>query len=89
MLESFVEQRRFPRSRRLRQALCVFNNGASSLDVMVRDVSAKGARVIGDGMVLLPKTFELRIRDGDRLQSARTARLVWTDGRTAGIEFID
>ena len=89
MLESFVEHRRFPRARRLRQALCVFNNGGSSLDVTLRDVSARGARVVGDGLVFLPKTFELRIHEGDGLYSAHVARLVWTDGRIAGLEFID
>ena len=55
----------------------------------LRDVSARGARVVCDGLVFLPKTFELRIYEGDGLYSARVARLVWTDGRIAGLEFID
>jgi hypothetical protein len=63
----------------LRPALCVFNNGASSLDVMVRDVSAAGARVVSDGLVFLPRTFEPRIHAA----TARRARLVRTDGRYA------
>ena len=88
MPDSYADQRRSVRTRRLRQARCVFNNGASSLDVTLRDVSAVGARVIGDGLVFLPRTFELRIHEGDGAYSARRARLVWTDGRTAGLEFI-
>ena len=89
MLETSAEHRRFPRARRFRQALCIFNSGSSSLDVTVRDVSASGARVIGDGLLFLPKTFELRIHESDDLYSVRSARLIWTDGRNAGLEFID
>jgi len=86
--DSFADQRRSPRTRRLRQARCIFNNGNSSLDVTVRDLSAVGARVVGDGLVCLPRTFELRIHEGAGVYSARRARLVWTDGSTAGLEFI-
>jgi hypothetical protein len=88
MPASFSDQRRSLRARRLRQAQCVFNNGTSSLDVTLRDVSASGARVVGDGLAFLPTTFELRTRESDGASSVRRARLVWTDGRTAGLEFI-
>ena len=44
--------------------------------------------MVGDGLVWLPRTFELRILEGNGLYSVRRARLVWTDGRTAGLEFI-
>ena len=66
-----------------------FDDG-SALDVMLRDVSPVGARVISDGLGCLPRAFELQIleADGVRIASARRARLVWTDGRTAGLEFI-
>lgn len=87
MPERFAEQRRFPRARRLRQALCVFNNGASSLDVTVRDVSARGARVVGDGLVSA-EDLRAEIHEGDGIYSAQPARLVWTDGRTGGVEFV-
>ncbi len=88
MPDLFANQRRSVRSRQFRQARCIFNNGSSSLDVTLRDISEVGARVIGDGLVFLPQTFELRIREGDGRYSARLARLVWTNGRTAGLEFI-
>ena len=70
------------RTRRLRQARCIFNNGASTLDVTLRDISEVGARIVGDGLGSLPRTFELRILEGDAVSvhSARRARLVWTDG---------
>jgi hypothetical protein len=85
---SAVNKRHSVRTRRLLQALCIFNNGSSSLDVTVRDISESGARLIADGLHFLPQTFELRIREADGRYSARRARLVWTKGRTAGLEFI-
>ena len=76
------------RTRRLRHAPCVFNNGASTLDVTLRDLSAGGARVVSDGLAFLPRTFDFRVREGDGAYSIRRARLIWTDGKTAGLEFI-
>jgi hypothetical protein len=66
----------------------VFNNGTSTLDVTLRDLSTDGARVVGDGLAFLPCTFDLRVREGDGAYSIRRARLIWTDGKTAGLEFI-
>ena len=68
----------------------MFNDGASTLNVTLRDVSAVGARVVGEGLASLPRTFELRILEGDGVgvSSAQRVRLLWTDGRTAGLEFI-
>ena len=88
MPDSSSDQRSSLRVRRLRQALCVFNNGASSLDVTLRDLSPGGARIVGDGLVCLPRTLELRVHEGYGVYSTRSARLVWTDGRTAGLETI-
>ena len=60
----------------------MFNNGASSLDVTLRDLSAGGAR-IGDGLAFLPRTFDFRVREGDGAYSIPRARPIWTDGKTA------
>ena len=69
------------RTRRLRHAPCVFNNGASTLDVTLRDLSAGGARVVSDGLAFLPRTFDFRvakapapIRSGAPVSFGRTAR---------------
>src|SRR5271166_1464810 len=69
MGDSFSDKRRSVRTRRLRHALCVFNNGASSLDVTLRDLSTDGARVVGDGLAFLPRPFDFRVREGDRILS--------------------
>ena len=88
MTESSAQQRQLPRARQLRRGLCVFNNGSSTLDVIVRDISEKGARVVSDNLVVLPRTFELRILEAEGAYTIRSARLAWTNGKTAGLEFI-
>jgi hypothetical protein len=82
------EQRSSVRLRQLRQARCVFNNGSSSLDVMLRNISETGARIAGDALICLPPTFDLLILDGFGGGSSRRVRLVWRNGAAAGVEFI-
>ncbi len=85
---AFGEKRHNVRARRFRQARCAFHDGTSVLDVTLRDVSATGARIVGDVLIGLPETFELRILDGFGGYVARKARLVWSHGNSAGVEFI-
>ena len=89
MLDSSTNKRRSPRRRQYRRARFIFDDG-SALDVTLWDLSAVGACVTSDGLGCLPRAFELQIleADGVRIVSTRRARLVWTDGRTAGLEFI-
>lgn len=84
-----AEKRRVIRARRRHQALCVFDEGSSSVDVTVRNISPVGARIAGDGLICLPSTFEFRIHDDDGGYAVRQARLVWAKATTAGIAFID
>ena len=85
----YAEKSRCPRVRRLRRARCVFNNGSSSLDVTLRNISATGANIVGDALICLPPTFEFQILHDFSGYSGRQARLVWSRGATAGIEFTD
>jgi hypothetical protein len=86
---SFSEKRRSLRARRYRKAQCIFNDGSSSFDVTLRDISPTGARIAAGDLLRLPPSFELRIYDSDGGYSARKARIVWSRGAAAGIEFID
>ena len=87
------EPRRRARARCLRRARCVFNGGASTLDVLVRNISGAGARIVGNELICLPPTFELRIIDAngdvETGYSSRKARVVWRTEAAAGIEFLD
>ncbi len=95
--QSYAERSRCPRVLRLRKARCVFDNGSSSLDVTLRNITFTGAKIISftcaniadDPLISLPPTFEFQILDDFGGYSARHARLVWSRGATAGIEFID
>jgi hypothetical protein len=57
------DQRRSLPGRHLLQARCIFNNGNSSLDVMLRDLSASGARIVGAGL------FSVQQRPVTRVQT--------------------
>jgi len=85
----FPERRRMRRARSLRRGRCVFNGGASTLDVTVRDISPGGARIVGNELVWLPRIFELQIYDSGGAYASREARLKWLKGASAGVEFID
>ena len=87
--DSFSERRRLLRARRLKRARCVFNNGASVFEVMLRDISPAGARIFGNELHWLPKTFELQILNSLGAYASREARLIWIKGGAAGIEFVD
>ena len=93
----YAKKSRSPRVLRLRKARCVFDNGSPSLDVTLRNISFTGANIIsftganlaGDALTCLPPTFEFQILDGLGGYSGRHARLVWSRGATAGVEFTD
>ena len=83
------ERRRAPRSRCLRQGRCVFNNGCSDLNVLVRNISSIGAKLTGDELHFLPDEFELQIHDGLGGFSSRRAKRVWSRADSMGVAFID
>ena len=72
------EKRRAPRTRCLREGHCVFNNGCSDLNVLVRNISSTGAKLCGDELHCLPEEFELRIYDGFGAFTSRRVKRVWT-----------
>jgi hypothetical protein len=67
----------------------VFDDGGSVLAVTLRDISPRGARIVGQGVEALPSVFELRIRTGSDDFSTRKARLIWARKAAAGLEFVD
>ena len=80
------ERRVAPRMRTLKRAKIVFNNGYSTFDCIVRNISATGALLTIDEAAHLPKVFEILIGEqGER----RPAKLVYRRGMFAGIRFRD
>ncbi|MBP0616816.1 PilZ domain-containing protein [Jiella sp. KSK16Y-1] len=70
----------------LKRAKIVFNNGFSTFDCIVRNVSATGALLTIDDSVHLPKEFRIRIGEE---QANRPAELIYRRSMFAGIRFLD
>ena len=84
-----VEKRSAPRARCLRAARCVFNNGCSDYSVLVRNVSATGAKLTGDELFRLPEEFELQMANATGAATARRVRRVWSRTDSIGVEFLE
>lgn len=80
------ENRREVRQRTFLKGRIVFNNGASSMDCLVRDFSATGARLALTETATLPEQFELYIPQKDKTYRSS---LRWRRNDGIGIAFID
>ncbi len=81
-----TERRVAPRMRTLKRAKVIFNNGYSTFDCIVRNLSATGALLTIDESAHLPKEFMIVVGDG---MDPRPAKLVYRRGLFAGIRFRD
>ena len=73
----------------LREARCVFNRGYSDLTVLVRNVSATGAKLTGDELFCLPEEFELQMTNAAGARVVRTVKRVWMRGDSMGVLFLE
>ena len=80
------ERRIAPRVRTLKRAQILFNNRFSTLDCVVRNISATGALLTIDAAAPLPRTFEIRVGEEEAI---RPAKLVYRRELFAGIHFLD
>jgi len=84
-----IEKRRSARARCLRAARCVFNNGCSDLSVLVRNISATGAKLTGDELFCLPDEFDLHIATPAGAVTTRRVRRAWSHADSIGVEFLE
>ena len=84
-----IEKRRAPRTRFLRPAHCVFNSGCSNYSALVRNISATGAKLMGDELFRLPEEFELQTTNAAGAVMARRVRRVWGQPDSIGVEFLE
>ncbi len=84
-----AEKRRAPRMRCLRPARCVFNRGYSDFTVLVRNLSATGAKLTGDELFRLPDEFELQMANTAGAVMTRRVRRVWSRPDSIGVEFLE
>jgi PilZ domain len=79
-----AEKRSAPRTRAFLKGKAIFNNRQSTLDCLVRDISATGARLEVSNAVLLPDAFDLYVAQKD---TTMRARITWRRDGEIGVEF--
>src|SRR3954447_6825755 len=77
-------QRAAPRMRTLIAAKISFNNGQSTLDCLIRNLSDTGAKLSVSAAVTLPECFDLLI---PQKSVTRRGRIVWRRGEAMGVRF--
>ena len=80
------ESRTAPRLRTLLKGKIIFNNRLSTVDCIVRDISAGGARLALAQHVTLPDVFELYVPLRERTYSAQVR---WRAQEDLGVMFLD
>ncbi|AWN55880.1 PilZ domain-containing protein [Methylobacterium sp. 17Sr1-1] len=80
------ELRRETRLRTFLKGRIVFNNGNSTMDCLVRDLSASGARLVLSQTATLPDGFDLIIPAKDRTHKAT---LRWRRADSIGVTFAE
>lgn len=78
------EHRRAARRRALKGAQIIFNDGASVIDCVVRDVSETGAKLKIPSPLGVPDTFTLSVQVDDIRYKCRVA---WRRATEIGVSF--
>jgi len=84
--EPKAERRSSSRQRRLLGGKIVFNNNASTIDCIIRDLSSQGARLSVASPVGIPEWFDLRV---DRNGACYPAQVAWRSHDQIGVTFLD
>ena len=61
----------------------------SILNVLVRNISATGAKLTGSELICLPDEFELQVNDGNGVFVSRRVRRIWSHADAVGVAFVD
>ncbi|MGB8277647.1 MAG: PilZ domain-containing protein [Methylovirgula sp.] len=80
------ERRTSDRVRTFLRAQIIFNNRMTTIDCIVKNISATGARVALNNTLAVPTEFDIYIPQRGR---SHHARLVWRDKDSIGIGFMD
>lgn len=84
--DTMSEHRRETRQRTFLKGRIIFNNGSSSMDCLVRDMSMSGARIALSQSAVLPEAFDLYIPQKERTYRSS---LRWRRSDGIGITFAD
>ena len=81
-----TDQRTLPRQRVLKEGKLISHDKTSVIDVKIRDLNERGARVQTSYPVRLPENFGLLIVAEKLIYPAATR---WQKGNMIGLEFVD
>jgi hypothetical protein len=81
-----VERRLAPRLRTLLTGILVFDENGTTMDCLVRNLSAYGAKVVLNDAFRLPGEFNLRVPHHDQTYRAK---VIWRRGDDAGLALAD
>jgi hypothetical protein len=84
--KAMSEHRREVRQKTFLKGRIIFNKGASSMDCLVRDLSASGARLALTETTTLPEGFDLYIPQKEKTYRAS---LCWRRADGIGVTFAD
>ena len=80
-----VEARQSDRVRAFLRARIIFNNGNSTIDCTIKNVSPTGAKIDLSDTATVPAEFDLEVPQRGKTYRAR---LVWRDRAALGVAFI-
>lgn len=84
MIEQQTENRINSRRHTLKGGLIMFNNGRSSIDCTVRNLSRQGAKLAVATAIGIPDNFDLVLPNTTR----QPCRVIWRKSRELGVEFL-
>ncbi|TAL77011.1 MAG: PilZ domain-containing protein [Beijerinckiaceae bacterium] len=81
-----IEKRANDRIRSFLRAQIIFNNRMTTIECIIKNISATGARVALDETLAVPTEFDIYIPTRNR---SHRARLVWRDKESIGVDFLE
>jgi hypothetical protein len=85
-MQNTENMRTSERIRSFLRAQIIFNNRMSTIDCIIKNISATGAKIALNDTFAVPTEFDLYIPQKSR---GHHARLVWRDKDSIGVEFMD
>lgn len=78
------ERRRYHRNRTLKGGRIVINDGHSTFDCTVRNLSEEGAKLIVTSIIGVPQRFRLTLHDGRNFD----CEVIWHTETELGVRFL-
>jgi hypothetical protein len=82
-----LERRAHLRFKTLKSGKVIFNNNASIVDCVIRDLSRAGARLRFAGTPILPEQFHIEIVMADGSKRQEKCRVIWRRDSDMGVAF--